>query len=358
MGHFLLHARQVPDGQAAGGLGGTIAPGIGGSAVASATASVDDSGLAIDPDLANAPIPTVPIVTQPTSSIPNSSDTPLPSDSSTSPSSSKSNNTTTIVIVAVAAVAFLLIGVAILVLFYRSNKKKRRQSRRGHWREIESHQSYAGQGPAPPMHPGSHYGHGESHEQFQPHPEGGMFETKSMYSTRRSVDAPPSLKLSFPTNEPLMSNNPFVHAPSPGSPVPPLPHMPAVQHVQQPQQIMVQHQADPPSAGFSAPSEYTASYIRSVYSTTGDVQSIAESTHSAGTHPKPRSRSNTLKRGPDRSKNQHELIALDNLIAALDLTEEKQAQTLPEPSLFRAALGGQQQQQTPQQHPQQPQQYY
>ncbi|KAH7106223.1 hypothetical protein BKA62DRAFT_686407 [Auriculariales sp. MPI-PUGE-AT-0066] len=336
MGLLLLRLRAAPQGQVADGEE-SIAPGIGGSAVATATGPVDDSGLALDPNQSTVSGPTFPISLTGASSSDTLSTTsptvaPSPSPSASNKSSSSTNNTT-IIIASVAAAAFLLIGAATLILFCRSTKRtKRRQSGRGQWREIDSHQSQPG------MHHGQSYPPEADGKAVPPSQAMFQSETKSMYSTRRSTDAPPSLHLEF-NAEPLMTNNSFASSPSPSSSsVPPVPAMPTLYNVQQPQLITVEHPVEPPSAGFTAPSEYTASYIRSVYSTTGDAHSIADS-HGTG-----RSRSNTLKRGPDRTKNNQELIALDNLIMALDFKEEKQSdgerQDLPDPSLFRAALSG------------------
>ncbi|KZV90614.1 hypothetical protein EXIGLDRAFT_720214 [Exidia glandulosa HHB12029] len=318
----LLHAREGPAGDA------SLAPGIGGSATVAATASVDDGGLQLDPTATRDLNPPTPLFNTPSStstpplldsltSSPDATPTAVPSSSS-----SDSGHRTTIIIAAVAGAALALIALFSLLLFCRSGHKKEKRKRRGssdpgtdqhNWREIESqqtHPEYKGMGAVAAM---SEY-------------KGG----RETYHSRQSSVAPPSLHLEFEP-EPLMHNNNRNPFDSPSSPIPPIPQMPP-----------------PPSAASYShpPSEY--SYYRSMYS---DSQSVHSSRKSF-----------TLKRSASaKSRNHKELIALDKLISALDLSanDEKERMRqlepgnhnsqrdsyipkdfpLPPPAVFRAALG-------------------
>ncbi|EJD45974.1 hypothetical protein AURDEDRAFT_113876 [Auricularia subglabra TFB-10046 SS5] len=319
----LLHARQSRAGDA------TIAPGIGGSAVLAPTGTVGD-GLNLDGGINPTPFvnPSQDAFSTPFPS-PSADDQSLvtsPSATPTPQSPSGGSHRSTIIIACAAAGALFLIGLATLLLFCRSGYRKKdaaaksrpREKDGGHeWREIESQQSHAA-----------------AHAAY-------AAERKELYSyhSRKSSEAPPSIHLEFePT--PLMAENPFDGQHSPRSPIPPVP---AVPH--------------PHSASYDnsrAPSEYSVSPYRSVYSNNETGSVLSQGTT--------RSRSGTLKRsGSSKSRNHKELIALDNLIQALDLNaqDEKARQRqldpgnvnsqresyiptnfpLPPPAVFRAALG-------------------
>lgn len=328
----LLHAR-APQSRAGDA---SIAPGIGGSAVLAPTGSVTD-GLNLDGGINPTPFvqPSFPTQSTPFPS-PSADDQSLVTSPSASPSAQASGGShrSTIIIACAAAGALLLIGIGALLLFCRSGHRKKdaaaaARSRRGEkgdggheWREIESQQSHAA-----------------AHAAY-------AAERKELYSyhSRKSSEAPPSIHLEFePT--PLMAENPFdAGQRSPRSPVPPVPAVPQLR--------------DAPHSGSydvsRAPSEYSVSPYRSVYSANETGSVVSQGTT--------RSRSGTLKRsGSAKSRNQKELIALDNLIHALDLNaqDEKARQRqldpgntnsqrdsyiptdfpLPPPAVFRAALG-------------------